>query len=195
MNTTLLENNYLILQQFLPPPNREALERVFLDFVAAANPPADDQVENAPGVYNFLPFVELLCLNASMLSGVIGEPLLPTYCYARAYRHGCVLPRHRDRNACEVSMSLNLGGDAVWPIFVQRPNGEEVAVNLAPGDALMYLGTATDHWREAFQGNSCTQAFFHYVRSRGPYGHLYFDPPPEPPPAPDKPSGPLPRAG
>jgi hypothetical protein len=195
MHKALQDNNYLVLQQFLPPADREALENVFLAFVRSTQPPADDQVENAPAVYNFLPLVELLCLTASVLSGVVAEPLLPTYCYARAYRHGNMLPRHRDRETCEISLSLNLGGDAVWPLFVQKPNGEEVAVNLAPGDGLMYLGCVADHWREPFQGTRCTQAFFHYVRSRGPYGYLYFDrqPPAGQPPAPDKSSVPPPR--
>jgi hypothetical protein len=38
-----------------------------------------------------------------------GLRLLPTYSYFRMYKHGDVLRRHRDRPACEISVTLNIG--------------------------------------------------------------------------------------
>jgi len=87
-----------------------------------------------------------------------------TYAYARIYKTGDVLHRHKDRDACEVSATLNLGGDP-WPIYLD-PTGKEgqagIPVNLEPGDMLIYSGCDIEHWREAFPGKDCGQVFFHY---------------------------------
>ena len=48
--------------------------------------------------------------------------LIPTYSYAIAYKRGDKLRRHKDRPSCEISTTLNLGGDK-WPIFLE-PSGK-----------------------------------------------------------------------
>ena len=35
--------------------------------------------------------------------------LIPTYSYARIYKYGDILHRHKDRPSCEISCTLNLG--------------------------------------------------------------------------------------
>ncbi|NBT58988.1 hypothetical protein EBT16_09420, partial [bacterium] len=37
-------------------------------------------------------------------------------------------------------LSLNLKKDTDWGIWIQKPSGEEVEINLNPGDAVLYLG-------------------------------------------------------
>ena len=95
--------------------------------------------------------------------------LIPTYSYARIYKKGDVLERHKDRYSCEVSMTMNLGGDP-WPIYLE-PSGETdkegVKVDLEPGDALIYRGCEVEHWREAFEGENCAQVFLHYNDASG----------------------------
>jgi len=90
--------------------------------------------------------------------------LIPTYSYARIYKKGDVLKRHKDRFSCEISTTLNLGGDP-WPIYLE-PSGEEgkkgIKVNLSPGDMLIYKGCILEHWREEFKGEDCAQVFLHY---------------------------------
>jgi hypothetical protein len=86
-----------------------------------------------------------------------------------------VLERHKDRPACEVSLTLNLSKDKDWPIWIQTPDGKEVSLNLKSGDAVMYLGCERDHWRDTFEGNEYVQVFLHYVRSRGPNVWAVFD--------------------
>jgi hypothetical protein len=83
--------------------------------------------------------------------------LSPNYSYTRAYISGSILEKHRDRDACQISATINLGGDT-WPIYVH--DGYEV--NLNPGDALVYKGAEVDHWRNKFTGQSCYQVFLHY---------------------------------
>lgn len=109
--------------------------------------------------------------------------LNPNYSYARIYKKGDVLHRHKDRFSCEISTTLNLGGDE-WPIYL-NPNTKEgyvtgpkiglhqvqeyvpssskgIKVNLKPGDMLVYAGCELEHWRESFEGENCAQVFLHY---------------------------------
>ena len=102
--------------------------------------------------------------------------LLETYSYVRVYKKGDMLPRHKDRPSCEISTTLNLGGDP-YPIYlspnenVGEPDGKNITVfskakgiklNLKPGDMLIYKGQELEHWREPFEGNQCVQVFLHY---------------------------------
>ena len=48
-----------------------------------------------------------------------GLKLYPAYTYARIYKKGDdVLKRHKDRFSCEISTTMNLGGDD-WPIYLR----------------------------------------------------------------------------
>jgi len=98
-----------------------------------------------------------------------GVNLTETYSYARLYKKGDELERHKDRYSCEISTTMNLGGDA-WSIFLE-PSGEEgkdgIEVKLKPGDMLMYRGCELEHWREPFKGNNCGQVFLHYNDASG----------------------------
>jgi hypothetical protein len=93
--------------------------------------------------------------------------LNPSYTFLRIYKKGDILSRHKDRFSCEISTTLNLGGDP-WPIYLE-PSGEEgkkgIKVDLEPGDMLVYRGMELEHWREPFKGNECVQVFLHYNNS------------------------------
>ena len=104
-----------------------------------------------------------------------GLRLVPTYSYARIYKKGDVLKRHKDRFSCEISTTLNLGGDD-WPIYIEAKenigdpengfpsitNNKGTKVVLEPGDMLVYKGNLCEHWREEFTGENCGQVFLHY---------------------------------
>ena len=112
------------------------------------------------------PRVEELC----------GLKLYPTYSFFRLYRHGSTLRHHRDRPSCEISVSVNLGPrlEKPWPLWISGPQGTQ-AVELAPGEALLYRGIECEHWREPFDGEELAQVFFHYVDQDGPYSDHKFD--------------------
>jgi|TARA_R100000479_G_scaffold151815_1_gene87628 hypothetical protein len=103
--------------------------------------------------------------------------LLPTYSYARIYKKGDVLHRHKDRFSCEVSATMNLGGDK-WPICLE-PSGEVgmkgIEIKLNPGDMLIYRGQDLEHWREKFNGDNCAQVFLHYneIVDNSSYNNIY----------------------
>lgn len=87
-----------------------------------------------------------------------------------------MLTRHRDRKACEISLSLNIGQrpSEPWPLCVESER-ESHSASLSPGDALLYRGIDLFHWRDAYQGEALVQVFLHYVDLDGPNADQKFD--------------------
>ena len=61
--------------------------------------------------------------------------LIPTYSYTRLYRKGNILKRHKDRPSCEISTTLNLGGDNCGQVFLHynNVNGQFKYINIFDG--------------------------------------------------------------
>jgi len=136
----------------------------------------DSQVPKTPCAYGDHAFDGLLEYLRPRIEEHSGLRLSPTYSYFRLYKHGDMLERHRDRPACEISVSLNIGqipSDS-WPLYVEGSAGPYGAL-LSPGDALLYRGIDVFHWREPFQGNHLVQVFLHYVDRDGPHADERFD--------------------
>ena len=176
MNVQLEQNNFLFVPNFISQERAQVLNQEFSILERNNGCVKDAQALNSPAIYNFKPFLELLCEKTNEVTSLIEEQVLPTYTYARIYKNGEVLARHRDRPACEISLTLHIGGDVDWSMGIQKPSGEEVDLNLQQGDAMLYLGCTADHWRSTpFSGQNYSQVFLHYVRSNGPYSWAYFD--------------------
>jgi len=124
----------------------------------------DEQVENTYSCYSDIAMETLLLKCQPEMEKATGLKLYPAYSYARAYKKGDSLKRHTDRFSCEISTTMNLGGDD-WPIYLE-PSGKKgkkgVRVDLKPGDMLVYRGCELEHWREKFKGKECVQVFLHY---------------------------------
>jgi hypothetical protein len=169
--TKFLEDYYLKVPGFIPKARALALAK-YVEEDAALGPDRD-QVIGSKIIYNSMPLLELLCEKTPVVSRLLGEPVLPTYVFARVYGKGSRLVRHSDRPACEISLSLNLASTHKWPLWIASRKGD-TGVTLEPGDAMLYFG-AIDHWRDEFKGKKVTQTFLHYVRSRGGNAAHYFD--------------------
>jgi|TARA_R100001460_G_C3555186_1_gene175433 hypothetical protein len=122
---------------------------------------SDAQVPNTYSHYADLVMETLLLKCQKKLERLLKFKLQPAYSYARIYKKGDVLKKHKDRFSCELSVTLNLGGE-IWPIYLK--DKKEIKVNLQPGDMLFYYGCELEHWRNKFKGNNCTQVFLHYNR-------------------------------
>lgn len=167
--------NYLAVPGFVSKERAQALAQGLSAAQRHHPMDADTQVAGAPAVYNHLPLVRLLVESIPKIQDVCEERLLPTYAYARIYQQGSYLAPHMDRDACELSVTVNLDADCRWPIWIRQPSGQAVALEMAPGDAVIYLGCDTEHWREPYNGSQCCQAFLHYVFSYGKRSYAYFD--------------------
>ena len=144
----------------------------------------DQQVPNTYSHYADPVMETLLMKVLPTMQQKTGLELVPTYSYARIYKHGDILKRHKDRPSCEISTTIHLGGDP-WSIFIDgtgqdnvideykgiikpgAPAGTEVMLNV--GDMLVYSGCELEHWREPFKGNTCAQVFLHYNHLNGPF--------------------------
>ena len=93
-----------------------------------------------------------------------GLSLMPTYAFTRFYTYNAELQKHVDRPACEISVSAMWDSDGTkWPLYVDGN-----PVDMKPGDAVIYLGCESEHWRENFKGDFHLQTFLHYVDKNGP---------------------------
>ena len=124
---------------------------------------SDDQVPNTYSHYADPVMETLLMKVLPVMQKEIDLKLVPTYSYARIYKHGDILHKHKDRPSCEISTTIHLGGDK-WSIFVE---GTEVLLDV--GDMLVYSGCELEHWREPLEGNTCAQVFLHYNHVNGPF--------------------------
>ena len=111
MKQNIIDNQCLIVRNFIDPERAKKLSKEFKKYCEENNIQDDSQIPNTPAKYNYLPFLELLCEKTPEVSKIIDETVLPTYCYARVYKNGDVLKKHTDRDACEISLTLQLDGD------------------------------------------------------------------------------------
>ena len=144
----------------------------------------DKQIPNTFSCYADNVMETLLVKMLPVMAQETGLDLVPTYSYARIYKNGDELKRHKDRPSCEISTTLNLGGDP-WPIFIDGTGADSVIdeyknihkpnapagtrVDLEVGDMLVYSGCELEHWREPFEGDSCGQVFLHYNNVYGQF--------------------------
>ena len=139
-------------------------EKIIPPFVHYFGTYSDKQVPNTYSHYCDIAMDNLLFLTKEKVEKIMNVKLIETYSYCRIYKKGDVLRRHKDRPSCQLSATVNLGGDS-WPIYLE-PSGEigkkGVQVDLKPGDALFYKGCKVEHWREPFEGEHCGQVFLHY---------------------------------
>ena len=85
----------------------------------------DEQVPNIYSHYGDILMETLLEKVKPAMQKHTGLKLSPTYSYARAYKKGDCLHRHKDRPSCEISTTVNLGGDP-WPIFIDGTGANNV---------------------------------------------------------------------
>lgn len=175
MIQNLIENQYCIIRNFIDSERAKNLAKEFIEYCKHNKLDDDFQVPDTPAKYNYISFLELLCEKTPEVSNLIGENVLPTFCYSRVYKNGDVLKRHTDRDACEVSLTIHLDSDKKWEIYIENSSGKKNLIDLNQGDALLYLGCDAPHWRDSYTGSFYSQLFMHYIRSRGARSYAYFD--------------------
>jgi len=205
MNNEFKQNKYQVIKQAISYDlanfcfNYLLLKRDAANFMYSNNIIADTGMwgtwkdAQVPGVYSHYadPVMETLLMKVlPVMKEQTGLDLIPTYSYTRVYTKGSILWRHKDRPSCEISTTLNLGGD-MWPIYIDptgqnnilksqyTDKGEECIVkkgahpgnrvDLEPGDMLVYSGCDLEHWRNEFTGDICAQVFLHYNHRNGPF--------------------------
>jgi hypothetical protein len=126
-------------------------------------------------IYGDPAFDTLLLKLHPVVEKKIKNKLVLNNSYMRIYEKGVTLHRHKDKDRCKVSLTINLGGNR-WPIYLEPDTkkgkvknniyypskSKGIKVELSPGDALIYDGVEMEHWREKLEGDFCVQVFLHY---------------------------------
>lgn len=179
MNKELLDNNYLVIQNFIDKDDIDFMlnEIKETERLGLLNLDHTGAVENSISAMNSICATELLCQKSAEVSQILGEIVLPTYSFTRIYKNNGLLKRHSDRGACEISITLHLEGDKSWPFGIEnKKTGEDTLIDLNPGDAIIYFGCIAPHFRKGrYNGRGYIQVFLHYVRSRGSLNQCLFD--------------------
>ena len=153
--------------------------------------PVEQQVDGSFATYWHPQYRNIHSQIRLKLEKIIDRKLYNTYYYDRFYFSGQKLERHMDRDACEISVSVNISTNIKepWPLWIKTPDtykdktrslvdvpGEERSVVLEPGDGMMYKGCERPHWREELPSKGKKkkkddryyhQVFFHYVLADG----------------------------
>ncbi len=155
----------------------------------------DTQCPKSKSIRNSATFDNLLEKLLPDVEEVTGLKLYPTYAYARLYVPGEELIAHKDRPACEISLTLTLGFDGDnWPIYIGKESDVETSVKVKNqkdntvfienvskiemnvGDAVVYKGCDMYHWRQKYtEGQWQAQVFLHYVDANGPHAEWKYD--------------------
>jgi prolyl 4-hydroxylase len=164
------KNGYLEVPNTLPHGACNKLTQHLFRLKNSGSLKADTQCPDSLSVYNDELLSKLLPFYAPFISKLSGKELLPTYCYARVYQKGTELKRHKDRKACEISVTLTLGYSGIrpWPIKFMS-EGKEVTLHMDSGSLCVYKGCDLEHWREPLKDEWQVQVFLHYVDKNGAY--------------------------
>ena len=103
-----------------------------------------DQIPDTYCCYSDIAMDTLLLKVQPVMEKATNLKLYPSYTYARLYKKGDELKRHKD-----------------YAAYVSGKT-KGIEVNLKPGDMLVYRGVDLEHWRKPFKGSECVQVFLHY---------------------------------
>jgi|TARA_R110000744_G_C19211257_1_gene546092 hypothetical protein len=154
----------------------------------------EGETEQIPNTYYCYADIAMETLSLKIqpiMEKITGFKLNPSYTYARIYKKGDKLRKHKDRSSCEISATINLGGNP-WPIYLDPTGADTVIdefkeihkpnsppgkmVNLNIGDMLVYRGSELEHWRKEFKDTECVQGFLHYTNRKTKWNqNLIFD--------------------
>lgn len=128
------------------------------------------------------PLMELLLEKLTpLIEKQLGKELWPTLSFYYVYKNGDQLLRHKDRSSCEYVLGVCLGADdefkrqhGTWPLILNQSN-QEVPIHLHCGDAVIFKGYETEHWRTPFLGQWYVSAIFAFVDKNGPLHFQKYD--------------------
>ena len=196
------QNGYALVRDLIPRQVAQAFmgvirRRLIPGGVVPAVPkelPVGVLKRNVFEVYgdHFPPMKTFLWGLTPAMEEVTGKRLVPTYNCFEIYRRDDLCYVHRDREACEHSLSLTLAysDEVLWPLEVggegeQGPDdiiagdfGPEPATKLIMnvGDAVAYRGVEHRHGQTMPNPNSWSaHLFLHWVDPEGPHADRAFD--------------------
>jgi hypothetical protein len=161
------ENGYLHVKGLIDADN---LYSYIEDLAKNGKGKADEQVKGSYTFYKEERCEQLLENMIPKMEDLTGHKLFKTYSFARIYKNGQILRAHRDREACEITVTICVGytGEP-WPIWLLDNEERARSFILTPGDGLIFRGGEHTHWRELNNYGATTNILLHYVDRAGQY--------------------------
>lgn len=179
-----LGDSYKLLPGFI---SKEEAESIYVEFKRRVEEAkklnefcfvSENYYSNAYGEHQPVEGAIILCNKLRDIIEITKEPCLPTFSYIRAYGHSGELLLHKDRRACEISVTVHLGGDEEWEFGIESPNHNNNFINLQPGDAVLFDGINNVHGRKGrYKGQMYVNLFLHYVYAYGTNKECAFEMP------------------
>jgi hypothetical protein len=173
------DERYLFVKGLLPRPLLEYLKVYYAILLADDYFTHDTQCPSSLSLSGDPALDAVLEWIRPELGRLVGFSLAPTYSYTRRYAKGELLARHRDRDACEISVTISIlipKGAGASVMYLKPPGGEETKVEMREGDGCIYAGSEVEHWRKRFRVDGYIQLFLHFISKRGPnYPDQLFD--------------------
>ena len=177
------KNGYLFVKNFIS----QELVKVTLDYVefklktsGLVHDSEPQFIPNSLTLYGDHLTESVLKNSMSKMEKLTGHELIPSYSFMRLYKKGDRLPKHRDRLTSQIAVSLCIGSsyegeDYDWPFYL---DGKEF--NCKPGDAVIYNGIESFHWREPLERDWHLPIFLFYMDKNAEFADdLIYDARPE----------------
>lgn len=185
------EDGYATIRGLIPPEVASNLfKQLQLDLAnagksfetfAKAQPLSRHQTVDISGHF-YRPLTTFLWGLTPIIGELTGADILPSYDYFRIYQKDDICRVHSDRPSCEHSVSLTLASSdgLPWPLQIgsERVKNESpcvedfgdepfVAVDMEPGDAVLYRGIDLRHGRTQPNPNQWSAHLFLFWVERG----------------------------
>lgn len=185
------ENGYATIRGLVPPEVASNLfKQIHMDLAnsgksfstfAKSQPLSMQQTVDISGHF-YRPLTTFLWGLTPIMEELTGADLLPSYDYFRIYQKDDICRVHSDRPSCEHSVSLTLAysDGLTWPLQVgsTRVTGEGPcvedfgdepfsAIEMQPGDAVLYRGIDLRHGRTQPNPNRWSAHLFLFWVERG----------------------------
>lgn len=186
-----IENGYATIRGLIPPEVASNLfKQLQIDLAGAgktfetfakSHPLSNQQTVDISGHF-YRPLTTFLWGMTPIISELTGADLLPSYDYFRIYHKDDICRVHSDRPSCEHSVSLTLvySDDLPWPLEIgsTRVSGDgpcfedfgdepSSAIEMQPGDAVLYRGMDLRHGRTLPNPNRWSAHLFLFWVERG----------------------------
>jgi hypothetical protein len=171
LRESLVSDKYLVVRNVVSPLFVAAMRRHYRALARAGHLVTDpEQVKGMrDGMYCEFVLLYVQDQLGRWLNGIVPRPMKPSFAFFTRYRPEAVLARHVDREQCLWNVSLAIDADPdpgradAWPLCFQV--GDEArSVRLGLGDAVLYSGVETPHWRDALAaGRTAALLTMHYV--------------------------------
>jgi hypothetical protein len=118
----------------------------------------------------------LLIFLKKKIENFVNEKLLPSHSYSNIYYENTEIDKHVKGPSSEFSGCLCICIDEKpWNYCIKDKLGNDLNIELFPGDLIIYKGMKIETWREKYKNKQQIEIMLFYVNENGIYKNYIFD--------------------